>query len=204
MSFWHSQPWLCQNGPLKPCCGLFVWWWPTRHSQLVGSKGSIRLLLWTVCVITRRVWFLRWGILFCSLRISLSIIAGNGSNQAHNLLFPLQVKVIISLSQSTVASTYSYMNQSALISIIIGGTVAKQVQPLSLPDVSNVNIHIQGSLLASIQVPLQPPMPNAAFHNHFLRVCFEVQLITSAARCTDLHWIPWRCFCTQHQMRLWI
>jgi len=63
------------------------------------------------------------------------------------------------------------------------------------------------------------PCPMQHFTIIFLGVFFEVQLITSAARCTDLHWIPlfcfistarlqqchWanRCLCTQHLMRIY-
>ena len=74
------------------------------------------------------------------------------------------------------------------------------------------------SLLAAIQTCTHPPMPNAAFHNHFFGIFSGVQLITFAATCTDLHWVPWfciiftarlqqchwanRCLCTQHLMRI--
>ncbi len=79
------------------------------------------------------------------------------AGQAHH--FPVR-----SFSQSTVAS--NYMNQSASISIIIGGTVAKQVQPLSLHATSDADLWMQGSLLASMQTCTPPAMPGTACHNH--------------------------------------
>ena len=82
------------------------------------------------------------------------------------------------------------MNQSALISIIIGGTVAKQVQPLSLPDASSVNIQMQGLLFASIQASMHPPMPDTACHNHIILTfskCCSSHLRPGALTCIESH-----------------
>ncbi len=82
------------------------------------------------------------------------------------------------------------MNQSALISIIIGGTVAKQVQPLSLPDASSVNIQMQGLLFASIQASMHPPMPDTACHNHIIlkfSKCCSSHLRPGALTCIESH-----------------
>ena len=167
------------------CCELFVPW-PIGHSQLFGDPPQ------HYC----RKWVKPSPEPFFSF-----------AGQAQN--FPDR-----SLSKSTVASTYSYMNQSALMSIIIGGTVAKQVQPLSLPDASSVNIQMQGSLLASIQASLQPPMPDTACHNHmiltFSNCCWShlrpgaltwIESHESASfqqlDCNSAHTAD-RCLCTQH------
>ncbi len=75
------------------------------------------------------------------------------------------------------------MNQPALMSIIIGGTVAKPVQPLSSTDASSVNMQMQGLLLASIEAS---HARYSMSQSHDINI-LKVLLITSAARCTDLH-----------------
>ncbi len=80
---------------------------------------------------------------------------------------------------------------------------------------SAADLWMQGSLLASMQTCTPPPMPGTECHNHKISIFKKVQLITSAARCTDLHRVPWsfhiltakvplvwRCICMQHLMRI--
>ena len=82
------------------------------------------------------------------------------------------------------------MNQSPLISIIIGGIFAKQVQLMSIPDASSVNLHMQGSLLASMQSCTHPAMPGTACHNHknntFSKYCSS-HLQPGALICIESH-----------------
>ena len=58
---------------------------------------------------------------------------------------------------------------------------------------SDADLWMHGSLLASMQTLTPPAMPGTAWNNHENCDFSKVQLITSAARYTDLHRVPWFC-----------